>query len=119
MKMGELKWFSMWTGPKGDKLIYPLIPNRPDSVVNQRSNFPGFLSGIDAGFDIARLVKVCQGKEMNEVLAVASEFAALLNVFADWQASIPPFSAEARGLQSVLDNIDSDMDGPLKVRFES
>jgi len=93
----------MNTGPPGgkEKLSYPLLPDNPNSIVNQRNHFPGFLSGIDAAFDTYRLVKVCQAKDMNEILAVTSEFAEMLSIFADWQSSIPPFSAEARGLQSV------------------
>jgi len=117
MKIGDLKWFSIKSGGTSGTVTYPVIPGTGpiQEVANKPSNFPGFLAGIDAGVDIYRLVKVCQGKDTAAILEVANEFAEKLNIFANWQASVPPFSSEARGLQSILDNIDSDMAEPVKV----
>jgi len=116
MKTGDLKWFSMKAGGSND-VIYPILPDSSGvpKYVLQPSNFPGFLSGVDAAVDLVKLVKTCQTGKSDEIVKVGKGFAELLNVYADWQSSVPPFSGMERGLQSVLDNIDLDMEEPLKV----
>ena len=119
MKMSDLKWFGAKTGPterNGGDLTYPtrVFPRGgrwdrlPDT--SAPATFTGFLSGIDIAIDIFRLVDTAAkfGDLDPSITEAFSNYSA-------FQSGLPDTAATKLGLQSVLDNVDSDLHTLLDV----